>query len=106
MWKRHLLTIEEQDAPGVAWPDFWYGGGGGGKAPQMYRQKKDSLHVTYMRERAPHKYIYLFRSQNTCYINIHMQSMLFHFLTYGMALLTTAYQHNTNIEQIYEYASE
>ena len=28
MWKCHLLTIEEQDAPGVAWPNFsWYGGG-------------------------------------------------------------------------------
>ena len=36
---------------------------------------------------------------------MHIQSMQFPFITYG-AILLTVYWQNTNIEKIYEYASE
>ena len=49
-------------------------GGGGGARPQMYRQKKDSPHVTYMRERAPH-YISFQVSKYLLHLHVHIQSI-------------------------------
>ena len=40
------------------------------------------------------------------HLHIHIQSMYSFLVTYGMALLTTVYRQNANIEQIYGYASE
>ena len=50
--------------------------GEGGQDPQMYRQKINHVHVTYMREgerraSASETYIPIFMSQNTCYICIY-----------------------------------
>ena len=51
------------------WPHFWWAKagnssvasflvlGGGGASSQMYRHKKNHIHVTYMHERAPQKHI-------------------------------------------------
>ena len=78
----------------------------------MYRQK-DSLHVTYNYARANEASerlgnIYLFRSQNTCYICIEMSYTInvvpFYYLWYG-AINDSILTH-TNIEKIYEYTSE
>ena len=51
--------------------------------------------------------IYIFRSQITICM-VHISSMQLPVITYGMALCiqTTVYQQNTDIEKIYEYASE
>ena len=62
-------------------------GGGGGQAPQMYRQKKKNVHVTYARaasERLRNTFIGLY-FQVLKYICIYNQcsSLL---LKYGMAL--------------------
>ena len=47
--------------------------------------------------------IYIFRSQITiCMIHIHVSSLQSPVITYGMAL----YRQNTDVEKIYEYASE
>ena len=49
----------------------------GGKPPKpnVPTEKKNHVHVylTYMRERAPQKYMYVFRSQNTSCIHAYNQ---------------------------------
>ena len=59
------------------------------------------LLILYLRNR------YIFRSQITICM-IHISSMQLPVITYGMALCiqTAVYQQNTDIEKIYEYASE
>ena len=47
--------------------------GGGGQAPQMYQQKKDSR-TCNLNARASASETYIFGSQNTCYICIHIRS--------------------------------
>ena len=82
LWKRQLLTIKEQDAPAVALPAFWYGGGG---TPKCTDRKKDSLHVTYKCERAPRKHLsfrvskYLLHLHTYYTINV----VPFYYLWYG-----------------------
>ena len=68
------------------------GGGGGGARPPNVPTGEKNVHVTYMRERAPHV---------SKYICIHIQSMQFPFITCGMAIdinNSIAYRQNTNIE--------
>ena len=64
------------------------GGGGGGKHPKCTdRRKKNLVHVTYMRERAPQKHIGLY----------------FHI---WCGTINDSIGQKTNIEKIYAYASE
>ena len=58
-------------------------GGGGGQAPQMYRQKTI---VTYMRERAKPasaSKTYIFRSQNTSAYIYTINAVPFYYLWHG-----------------------
>ena len=73
--------------------------GGGGQDPQMYPQKKTI--VTYMRERAPQKHIFSDLKRH-----LHIQSMQFPFITYGMALYRNYNDKILTLIEIYEYASE
>ena len=63
------------------------GGGGGGQDPQMYRQKKN-VYVAYNARASASEMMYF---QVSKYICMHIQSLQFPFITYGMALLMTVY---------------
>ena len=72
--------------------------GGGGKTPNVPTEEKKTL----MRERtkrASASESYIFRSPN----NLHVQSMQFPFISYGMALYR---QYNDKQNTDIEYASE
>ena len=68
------------------------GGGGGGEAPQMYRQKNCNLYARANEASKRPKNIYFQVLKNT---SAYIQSMQFPFITYGMALYTTVYNDKT-----------
>ena len=74
---------------------FWYGGGGA--RPRNVPTKNICTYIARASEASELlRNIYF---QNSKYICIHIQSMQFPLITYGMALQTTLYWQNTNIKK-------
>ena len=73
--------------------------GGGGQAPQLYRQKKI---VTYMRERAPQKHIF---SGLKIHLHTYNQCSSFYYFWHGAIYDSIMIKHYS-LRKIYEYASE